>query len=294
MQIFIWSDGDLDGAGSTLALKWLFESKGHLVSNKSVANGSEAYVKLSEWFEAYYNQYDKIFICDLSLDEGLIDLVDREKVIVIDHHQTHKDLKHLYKNAKVIVEDHPSTADLIRQKFRLDEHLDENELDFITRANDYDSYQLKYPESIKLNIVLKRRKFDNFIYDFRTGLRPFTEHEQGMCTQFFRELNDQLEGTQYYRGTIKGFDIIALYYEKYASETAHIALNRSGADACFCINMRYKSVSLRRRIGCPIKLNVIAENFCDGGGHEFAAAGKLTDRFAKLLQNFKHVPVPST
>jgi hypothetical protein len=36
-------------------------------------------------------------------------------------------------------------------------------------------------------------------------------------------------------------------------------------------------------------LNVLADKLCDGGGHEYAAAGKLTDRFATLLKDFTNV-----
>ena len=105
MKAFIWTDGDLDGAGSFLALKWLLESSGSIVDNDFVYNGSEVYVKLSDWFELHYREYDKIFICDISLDETTIELVDREKVVVIDHHKTHLELKDKYKNAKPIIED---------------------------------------------------------------------------------------------------------------------------------------------------------------------------------------------
>jgi hypothetical protein len=203
-------------------------------------------------------------------------------------------LKDNYKNAKAIIEEHTSTCDLVRKKFKLDKHkwFEKPELDFLTRVDDYDSYKHKYPESIKLNIILKRRKYDNFVEDFSEGLRPFTDLENNMVSLFFKEVKAQLDGTEYFMGKIKDYKVVALYVERYSSEVAHIALKRTGADVCFAVNLRYKSVSMRKRIGCPVKLNVIAERFCNGGGHEFAAAGKLTDEFAELLKDFKNVPTP--
>jgi len=292
-KIFVWSDGDLDGAGCLLALKWLYEREGIIVDSKSTRNGATLLLTLADWLEAHYHEYDRIFICDMSLDEDTIRVVDKEKVVVIDHHKSHEDLKHNYSKAKVIIQEHTSAADLIRKKFRLDERLDDEEKKFLDCVDDYDSYQLKIPESIKLNILLKKHKWDKFIKDFDGGLREFTDAEKQLIGVFFKSLRHQLDTTEYYRGEIKGYDCIAVNFEKYSSEMAHIVLNRTGADICFCINLRYASVSLRKKLGCPVKLNVLAENFCNGGGHEYSAAGKLTEEFAKLTKHFKPCTKPT-
>ena len=291
MKIFVWSDGDLDGVGSLLALKWLYEREGMIVDSQHTHNGVGLITTLADWLDNHYAEYDRIFICDLSLDEDEIRVVDREKVVVIDHHKSHEDIKHLYTKAKAIVEEAPSTTSMIREKFKLDRKLDGAEKAFLDRVNDYDSYQLIYPESIKLNILLKKQKWDLFVKNFENGLRAFTAEEQQVIGVFFKSLKHQLDTTDYFRGTIKGYDCVACYFERYSSEMAHIVLNRSGADVCFCINLRYASVSLRKKRGCPIKLNVIAENFCNGGGHEYSAAGKLTDKFAALTKDFKNVQI---
>lgn len=289
-RIFIWTDSDLDGAGSYLGLKWLFERSGIIVHNKSTSNGVDLRNQFTEWFEANGERYDKIFICDISIDEDVVPIVDKSKVILIDHHKSHEEVKHLYKNATAIVYEHSSTADIIRKKFKLDEKLTEEELQLLTYVDDYDCYKLAHPESMKLNIIIKNRRFDNFIIDFKDGFRPFTDVEQNIISLFFKELRHQLDTTSYFKGKIGKYTVVACYVERYSSETAHITLNRfKDADACVCINLKYCSVSFRRRKDCPIKLNVLAEKFCDGGGHEYAAAGKLTDRFATLLKDFTNV-----
>lgn len=288
-RVFIWSDSDLDGAGSILALKWLFEKNGIIVDFESVWNGQDLSHKFKEWLDNNYNRYDKIFICDLSVEENVIEIIDREKVVVIDHHKTHEELKNHYKNAKTIIYEHTSTSDIIREKFKLDDKITEAQKQLLIRVDDYDQYALKYPESIRLTAILKKIKSKKFIESFEEGLRPFTPAEKSIIKLFSSELRNQVDGTQYFEGTIKGYKAIACYVEKYSSETANIALKRYDADICFAINLRYCSVSLRKQRRCPIKLNLLAEKFCDGGGHEFAAAGKLTDKFAELLKNFKEV-----
>lgn len=289
-RIFIWTDGDLDGAGSLLALKWLFEREGVIVHNQVATNGSDLRNTFSTWFEANAERYDKIFICDISLTAEVIPIVDHAKVIVIDHHKSHEEVKHLYEKALAVIYEHTSTCDIIRKKFKLDTRLDESELKFLTYVDDYDCYRLAHPESMKLNIVLKNRKFDKFVLEFANGFREFTDIEQNVIAIFFKELRHQLDTMETFTGSIGKYKVVACYVERYSSETAHITLNKyKDADICLCINLRYCSVSFRKRKGCPVKLNVLAEKLCDGGGHEYAAAGKLTERFATLLKDFTNV-----
>jgi len=288
-RIFVWSDSDLDGAGSILALKWLYEQNGIIVDFDVVWNGQDYSFKFREWFENNYDRYDRIFICDLSLEEDVISIVDREKVVVIDHHQTHVDLLDRYIKAKTIVYNHTSTTDIIINKFKLSDKITPEQRELLVRVDDYDQYKLQYPESIRLNAIHKKIKTKKFIVSFETGLRDFTIAEKSIIKLYSSELRNQAEGTQYFEGTIKGYRAIACYVEKYSSETCAIALKRYNADICFAINLKYCSVSIRKVKNCSIKLNVLAEKFCDGGGHEFAAAGKLTDRFAALLKDFKEI-----
>lgn len=289
MNVFIWGDADLDGAGSILALKWLYDQNGCLVDHGTVSNGEDLQFKFSEWLSNNYNKYDRIFICDLSLEGDAIPVVDKKKVVVIDHHKSHELAKHQYKNAKAIIYEATSTVSIIRDKFKLDKILEEPQKKLLTCIDDYDCYNLKFPESIKLNILLKKKRSDKFIEEFEDGLRPFTPYETNQIKLFFTELRDQLDGTEYFEGKIKDYKVIACYVERYSSETAHIALKRYDADICFAVNLKYGSVSFRKKRGCPVKLNVLAEKFCNGGGHEFSAAGKLTDRFAQLIKDFKKV-----
>lgn len=286
-RIFIWTDGDLDGAGCLLSLKWLFEREGVIVHNKVASNGTDLTKTFGEWFTNNSEYYDKVFICDISLSEEAIGIVDSEKVIVIDHHKSHGEIKHLYTKALAVIYEHTSTVDIIRKKFKLESRLEKEELDFLTYVDDYDCYRLKHPESMKLNIILKQRRFDNFVQDFKDGFREFTQIENNIISLFFKELRHQLNTTEYFTGKLGPYTVVACYVERYSSETAHITLKKYNADICMCINLKYCSVSLRKKRGCPVKLNVIAEKLCDGGGHEYAAAGKLTDKFANLIKDFK-------
>jgi nanoRNase/pAp phosphatase (c-di-AMP/oligoRNAs hydrolase) len=290
-KIFVWSDSDLDGAGSILALKWLYESKVQPIrfEHESVWNGQDLSQKMSKWFEQNYDKYDKIYICDLSLAENVIEIVDKQNVVVIDHHKTHVDLKHQYTIAKTIIFEHTSTTDIIRTKFHLDDNITSAQKELLIRIDDYDQYMLKYPESIKLNAIHKKVKTKKFIEQFDTGLRSFNIQERSIINLFSNELKTQLNNTQYFVGNILGYKAVACYVERYSSETSNIVLNRYNADICFAVNLSKKSVSIRKTKKCPLKLNVLAEKFCNGGGHEFAAAGKLTENFAKLLKNFKEV-----
>ena len=103
MKILVFTDSDLDGAGSALFIKWLFKSK-------------LSYFDIVETMETVFHNdfndkaqtldsYDKVFILDLDLTEAQIKLVDKSNVVVIDHHTPHVSKRGLYQHAKPIIEE---------------------------------------------------------------------------------------------------------------------------------------------------------------------------------------------
>ena len=103
MNILIWTDNDLDGATSALLIKNLYGKKATKLTINEVTE-----LTLAGKFKAAkdtFGHYDVIYILDLDLKEEDIQLVDIDPVVVIDHHKQHMERAHLYRNAKVIIED---------------------------------------------------------------------------------------------------------------------------------------------------------------------------------------------
>ena len=114
MHILIFTDSDLDGAGSALLLKEVFT--GHEVI---IVETSE-YLILNEFKNRWstLDHFDKIFVCDLSLNEEQAIAINRDNVVVVDHHETHSKFADKYTKAKAIVTPYSSNTKLIFDKFK--------------------------------------------------------------------------------------------------------------------------------------------------------------------------------
>ena len=102
MNIQVWTDTDLHGAGAALVLKWLYKD----ADTFSINDVSESTIT-GRFKGALHtlDHYDRIYILDLDLTPQQIKLIDRDNVVVIDTHKNHNENKHLYKKSKVIIDD---------------------------------------------------------------------------------------------------------------------------------------------------------------------------------------------
>ena len=90
----VFTDLDLDGAGSYLVHCWARQNKPNVVTLK-VSN-------LREKFLGWLNHnkledYKQVYFFDLDTTE-IQDLIDKKNVCIFDHHKTHKE--EIYKNAE--------------------------------------------------------------------------------------------------------------------------------------------------------------------------------------------------
>lgn len=278
MKILVFTDNDLDGAGSALALKLLY-------GNKAVVEIHELYDveitanTLAGWIPKF-NQYDRVYFTDVYIAEDAVSHIDKENVVIIDHHHDHVVVKERYKVAKAIIEPYSSCTALIVDKFKSTRITPEQKLLFGV-IDDYDSYTLRFKESLKLHAVYttyNRPKVTKFIESFETGLREFNTLELNSIKLYFNKLKEQLN-TTFFTGKIKDYKVVGCIADFAINEVAHFALKKYDADIAFVVNVNYGGVSFRRSKTCDAKLNVLASKLCDGGGHEYAAGGKLTQQF---------------
>lgn len=293
MKIAIWTDNDLDGAGSALLLNHIYKKSADTLFIKET-NDYDLIGYFKGWVSQYYDDYDRIFITDLYLPDELLEFVDREKIVIIDHHETHVNEKHKYKKATTCIQVHTSCVKLIREKFSKKLQNLPAELErLIDIVDDYDCYQLKYKESLKLNAVyhsLNKPRVDKFIERFSDGFKDFNAQEQNAIKLYFNKLKDQFDKTVYFSGSLKGYKVISCCADFGINEIAHSALKRFNADIVFVVIPNTKSVSIRKNKNtCDISLAKLAELLCDGGGHAYAAGGKITDKFLNFTKTLTHV-----
>jgi oligoribonuclease NrnB/cAMP/cGMP phosphodiesterase (DHH superfamily) len=286
VNIQVWTDTDLHGAGATLVLKWLY-NKSNTFNINDVTEST-----FSGRFKGSLNSldhYDRVFIVDLDLNAEQIALADKKNVVVIDTHEDHFKNKQLYKNAKAIIDNSfYSCMDLICNKFKDHLSLDDNQLALIEIIKKYDWYKTNNTESLKLNAVyynLNSPKTENFITNFNSGFTEFTVQEKNAIKLFFKKFKEQLSNDTF-KGKIKNYDVIASFGDYAVGEHAHFLLSKYNADISIIVNTKAKTVSFRRSKKCNADLNLLAKKLCDGGGHTASAGGKLTNQFATLTKKF--------
>ena len=286
MNIQIWTDTDLHGAGGALMIKWLYKnSKAFNINDVTESTFTGRFKGATTSLD----HYDRVFIIDLDLNTEQIELADRENVVVIDTHANHYKNRHLYKKAKVIIDDSFfSCIKLIHSKFKTHLKLTKEQLNLINIVSKYDWYKSNN-ESLKLNAIyynLNAPKTENFISNFYNGLTEFTIEQKNSIKLFFKKFKEQINTNGVFKGKIKDYNVIASFGNYAVGELAHFLLSKYNADISVIVNTTAKTVSFRRKKDCSVDVSLIAKKLCDGGGHTASAGCKLTNRFATLTKQF--------
>ena len=286
MNIQVWTDTDLHGAGGALVLKWLYKNSKTFNINDVTESTFTGRFKGAL---STLDHYDRIFIIDLDLNKEQIELVDKGDVDVIDSHKNHSSYKHLYKNAKVIIdESYFSVVNLIKDKFKSHLDLNSNQIKLIDLINGYDWYKSNN-DSLKLNAVyynLNSPKTENFISSFYNGFSSYTIEQKNSIKLFFKKFKEQINSNGIFKGNIKEYNVVASFGNYAVGELAHFLLSKYNADISIIVNTKAKTVSFRRSKDCDADVSLIAKKLCDGGGHPASAGGKLTNQFASLTKQF--------
>jgi oligoribonuclease NrnB/cAMP/cGMP phosphodiesterase (DHH superfamily) len=286
VNIQVWTDTDLHGAGGALVLKWLYKNSKTFNINDVTESTFTGRFKGAL---STLDHYDRIFIIDLDLNKEQIELIDKGNVVVIDSHKNHSSYKHLYKNAKVIIdESYFSVVNLIKDKFKSHLDLNSDQIKLIDLINGYDWYKSNN-DSLKLNAVyynLNSPKTENFISSFYNGFSSYTIEQKNSIKLFFKKFKEQINSNGIFKGNIKEYNVVASFGNYAVGELAHFLLSKYNADISIIVNTKAKTVSFRRSKDCDADVSLIAKKLCDGGGHPASAGGKLTNQFASLTKQF--------
>lgn len=288
MKIFVWTDFDLDGSTSLMALRWCL--------NKDVEYQATTTRKFREDFLSWQlknklSDFDKIFILDLDVSDHK-DLVDHENVVIFDHHISHVENAD-YKNCKAYVKEYTSCCKLIYTKFKPE--ISKERKTLIALADDYDCYALKHPSSSDLNIVhwsMNGNRTKKFIQAFDNGFRGFSLEHTNMIKLHknkYQKIIDNLEAFVY-NTTISGEKVkmVGVLCDYAINEVCDYTVEKFNADVVIAVNLKSKAVSFRKNNEtCKVNLEKLAGKIADGGGHEYAAGGKVTDKFMAFLKRFE-------
>jgi oligoribonuclease NrnB/cAMP/cGMP phosphodiesterase (DHH superfamily) len=283
----IFTDLDLDGSCSYLTYSWFTQTKPKVITVKV----SSIREKFLTWLKHNkISDYKRIYFFDLDTTE-IKDLIDKKNVTIFDHHKSHEEE---YKNATTIIDKECTSCSKLIYTFYKDKaNLTVEQKKLIALVNDYDCYELKFPESNKLNFLFWYKngdKLQNFINDFESGFHGF-DNEQNKIISYhfykFKKLRDQI---QLYKSTLsigkKKYKFVSTFANEYVNDLCQYIIDNNDCDVCLMINLKNNRVYLRKNRKVDLNLGNFAKKVCEGGGHEYAAGGVLNDNILALSKKF--------
>ena len=291
MRVHIITDADLDGAGSLFCLLNIHTND---AVTYTVTTEKKFRNDILKWqLNDSFSNYDLVYICDLNIKDE-INLVDVSNVVVFDHHAEHAENIHLYTKAKPVVKDYPSCALLIYHSFKLANKLTDYQKLLVQLISDYDSYTLKYPQSLRLNYVFWNytgSRTDKFLADFKDGFKGFNNFQKNAISITENKLKTYLETATFFAGKINlgenEYNLVAGFFEFGPNEIASYIIDKYKSDIAMLINIKTHTVCFRKSKTCNVHLGKLASKLANGGGHEMAAGCQLNDtiiNLTKLLQ----------
>jgi len=286
----IFTDLDLDGCCSYLAYSWLTQTRSKAITIK-VSNLRE---KFLAWLKRNkLSDYKTVYFFDLDTTE-IKDLIDKKNVTIFDHHKSHDEK---YKNATTIIDKEcTSCSKLIYRHYKNSANLTNEQKKLIALANDYDCYELKFPESNKLNFLFWYKngdKLQNFINDFEAGFHGFTNDQNKIISYHFYKFKKIRDSVILYKSTLKiagkEYKFISTFGNEYVNDLCQYIIDNNDCDVCLMINLKNNRVYLRKNRTVELNLGKFAQKICDGGGHEYAAGGELNETVLALSKKF--IPV---
>jgi len=283
----IFTDLDLDGCCSYLVYTWHTQTKPKVITVKV----SSLREKFLAWLKKNkISDYKRIYFFDLDTTE-IKDLIDKKNVTVFDHHKSHEEE---YKNATAIIDKECSSCSkLLYTHFKVNANLTTEQKKLVALVNDYDCYELKFPESNKLNFLFwykNGNKLQNFVQDFESGFHGFTTEQNKIISFHFYKFKKLREEVALYKSTLtiakKEYKFISTFANEYVNDLCQYIIDNNDCDVCLMINLKNNRVYLRKNRKCDLNLGKFANKVCDGGGHEYAAGGELNDNVLALSKQF--------
>lgn len=282
-KYFVFTDCDLDGATSYLALKWLLGTNllpYKTTTVKNFATDFEGWVSKID-----PTQYKKIFILDLDVSK-CADLVDLPNVVIVDHHKSHDPV---YKKATKIVKVHTSNADLMRQTLLKNVKLTPAQEKLISLTDEYDCYTIKDNKALLLNTLYWQYQGDrlkHFIVEFEQGFNGFNNSQKNIIVLQLKKIQDHLENTPIYYYKNNQYTIASMVGDFAINELADHLLKKTQCDIACIVNTRIQRLYFRRKKTSTVDLSLIVKEITGtkGEGHENACGGTLNEQFLEYTK----------
>jgi len=289
-----WAHWDLDGIVSYIVLKWFHPNE---TIELKTSRAGEFEKDWNNWSNTVdISKYETIYVLDLDVSEHA-KLVDHKNVTIIDHHKSHVNE---YKKATALVKVYTSAAKLIYKimtKLHPEIEITDAQKKLVIYTDDYDCYKLDFPESKDLNDLFfhTQKATEMFLQWFSNGFHGFNHAQLTIIKQYKNLVDSIKKNLSVYANKIKiqGKEryICAAFASDGINDIADTLKDEYGAEIAIVVNIKNNSVSYRKwDEESDLDLSKLAEALSEGGGHKYAAGGKITEKFmefTKLLRQIK-------
>jgi len=269
---------DLDGAGCSILLKYMFD---HIdILPASYADISKI---LNECVN--FHTYDYVILTDITPEDREKLVQYKDKIVILDHHDTAMDL--LDKKENWFVKEDFCATVLTKKYLEYQYKEDLSVFNFLTYiVNDYDMWIHDTPRSTFINELFWKYHFDNFVKRFKSGNTKIYEEELQYLKRRKSKYEKILSLLDIYE--IKELNGILIISEDFINELASKYL-KEDYSIVFVINPKNYKLSIRHSID-DLHIGNLVKSLNLGGGHKFAAGVNSTsmdevENYVELIKN---------
>ena len=291
-KIMVFTHMDLDGWGCYQLLRWSFPNAIIHIQPATVDTFRDRYMN---WIaNNEISDYDMVFIMDLDVSPDK-EYIDKKGIFIIDHHKSHA-IDGLYEHAKTVIKDYSSATKLAYKVFTklFNISLSDSRKRLIAIIDDYDSYKLQVPESKKLNTIFweTNDRFNTLSQAFHNGFNGFTVHQENMIRLRDSNVEKYIKELDIYTGDVniqnKTRRVVSTFSTEYTNDVADHLLFVHKADIAIVVNYKTDHISFRKaKTQEDLNLLELAKLIADGGGHEYASGGRITEKFTEFCKLLK-------
>jgi len=284
-NIFLFTDHDLDGAGCYYLLR-KFIGKKFDYKQTSEKNFLEDFNNLKN-----KESYQRIYIFDLAVFKDFYQDFDLENVVYSHHRNLHEQKNIAISKLKNESQEYTSCTKLLYNKLKdkFKSPLTEEQKKLILLIDDYDSYALKSPNSLKLNYLywtFRYNKAEEFYNQFEEGFNGFSPYQQKIISDCEAKFNEIYRNLKIFKGNItlkdKQVSVCSTFNSFAPSEICNKIILDHKCDIVINVNLNNNYLNIRKSPNCEVHIGKLAEKLFDGGGDEKIAGGHLNNNFLSL------------
>ena len=277
-KIKIFTNNDLDGAGSLMLLKWVFDDSAiidHTVSNVfKLKRDYNNFLSSNE-----YDDYSKVFILNMI---PTFTVEDNTLVFSKSNDKTSS-----YKGK---VEVSTSTTKLLRIFFK--NNLSNLSLEQNALINSINSFYIdgkSKTEGIKLNAILNygRNKYSDFYTRFDKGIGEYTDVEKTILKNYSDNLVKTYKQLELFEhNTNKGIYIGLIPDMLCKHEILDMLFKKHSPKMIFLVDLENGFISVRKDDSLQMDMSKLCKTFIEGRSLRNCAGGRYTEKFLDFSRSF--------